>query len=224
METVHILMTGKDAECMAEFDHGETHYRFARLHPSGPKCLIDGRCFVFIDWVLDDLSGLEMVRRVRADPRTQAAHVTMILEHEDTEEKRRALSVGADDYVVGSLDRTATLDRVLALENGAAATSVANRLELGNLTIDMAAMRACWGSQTVNLRPNEYRLLHYFAQNPDQVLSRTDLISALGKQLPAIDERTVDVWIGRLRRALRKAGAGERIRTVRSLGYVYDSY
>lgn len=73
------------------------------------------------------------------------------------------------------------------------------------------------------LRPYLW-LLHFLAQNPDRVLSRGDLIAALGKQEPPIDKRTVDVWIGRLRRALRKVGAGERVRTVRSLGYVYDSY
>ena len=81
-----------------------------------------------------------------------------------------------------------------------------------------------WARQPLNLRPNEFRLLHFFAQHPDRVLTRTDLIEALGKQEPPIDERTVDVWIGRLRRALRIVGAGERVRTVRSLGYVYDSY
>ncbi len=224
METVHILLTGQDAESMTEFDNGETVYCFDRLHADGPRRLIDGRCFVFIDWVLESLSGLEMVRRVRADSRLGDAHVTMILDTDDEEEKRRTLKAGADDYVVGPLDRTAVLDRVMALDTGTAKTSVGNLLELGNLTIDLTALRARWAGETVDLRPNEFRLLHYFAQNPDRVLSRGDLITALGKQEPVIDERTVDVWIGRLRRALRKAGAGERIRTIRSLGYVYDSY
>jgi two-component system phosphate regulon response regulator PhoB len=70
--------------------------------------------------------------------------------------------------------------------------------------------------------PNEFRLLRYFVEHPGRVFTRSQLISALGKQEPAVDERTVDVWIGRLRRALRAAGAGNPLRTVRSLGYVFD--
>ena len=131
---------------------------------------------------------------------------------------------GADDYIVGPIDRTLVLDRVMALQVGGAQPRVNERLELGALLVDLAALQARWNGQALDLRPNEFRLLHFLAQNPDRVLSRGDLIAALGKQEPPIDERTVDVWIGRLRRALRKVGAGERVRTVRSLGYVYDSY
>lgn len=70
--------------------------------------------------------------------------------------------------------------------------------------------------------PNEFRLLRYFIEHPGRVFTRLQLMAALGKQEPPVDERTVDVWIGRLRRALRKAGAGEPLRTVRSLGYILD--
>ena len=89
--------------------------------------------------------------------------------------------------------------------------------------IDAAALQARWAGEPLTLRPNEFRLLRFFAENPDQVLSRQDLIQGIGKQEPPIDERTVDVWIGRLRRALKSAGAGDPLRTIRSLGYVYDS-
>ena len=80
-----------------------------------------------------------------------------------------------------------------------------------------------WAGRAILLRPNEFRLLRFFAENPNQVHSRPDLIAGLGKLDPPIDERTVDVWIGRLRRALKSAGAGNPLRTVRSLGYVFDA-
>ena len=148
----------------------------------------------------------------------------MILESCDAEDKRRALAAGADDYIVGPVDRTTVLDRVLALGTGRSGTAALKTFTLGELEIDMDALQARWADKPISLRPNEFRLLRYFAENADRVLSRDDLIEGLGKQEPPIDERTVDVWIGRLRRALRAAGAGEPIRTVRSLGYVYDSH
>ena len=125
--------------------------------------------------------------------------------------------------MVGPLHRNAVLDRVLALQSQQAQRRATHQFELGDLTIDMAALQARWAGTPISLRPNEFRLLRFFAENSDRVLTRTDLIEGLGKQEPVIDERTVDVWIGRLRRALKAAGAGNPLRTIRSLGYVFDS-
>lgn len=224
MAVINILMTGEEVETFDDFDNGEFRYVFDRLAPGGPQRLIEGSVCAFIDWVLDDLSGLEMCRRLRADPRTADAHVTMVLESCDAEDKRRALAAGADDYVLGPVDRTAVLDRVLALGTGRIPQAGVRSFKLGDLEIDMPALQARWKEKPISLRPNEFRLLRFFAENADRVLSRTELIDGLGKQEPPIDERTVDVWIGRLRRELRSVGAGDPIRTVRSLGYVYDSH
>lgn len=224
MQTINIFLTDPVASELADFENGDMRYSFARLYADGPRRLVEGPVCAFVDWVMDDLSGLEMSRRLRSDPRMQDAHITLVLEEDDAEDKRRALRAGADDYMVGPIDRTAILDRVMALQAGGAQARINERLELGRLLVDLAALQARWDGHPLDLRPNEFRLLHYLAQNPDRVLSRPDLIAALGKQEPPIDERTVDVWIGRLRRALRNVGAGERVRTVRSLGYVYDSY
>ena len=86
----------------------------------------------------------------------------------------------------------------------------------------MAALQARWNDVPILLRPNEFRLLRFLAENPNRVLTRDDLINGLGKREPPIDERTVDVWIGRLRRALLSHGVAHELRTVRSLGYVLD--
>ncbi len=222
MDTVYIYLTDPYAEAMEPFAHEDMCFRFERLEACGPRRLLEGPVWAFIDWVMDDLSGLEMCRRLRADDRTRDAHVTMVLERDDTEDRRRALSAGADDYMVGPLDRNAVLDRVLAVLARSRRRHAAQLLQAGELVIDLMALQARWGQTPIALRPNEFRLLRFLAENPNRVLTRLELIEGLGKLEPPIDERTVDVWIGRLRRALKAAGAGNPLRTVRSLGYVLD--
>jgi len=222
MDVVNIFLTSELAEALEDFVHDQRRFTFDRLGPDGPRRLVEGPMWAFVDWVMDDLAGLEMCRRLRADPRTADAHVTMVLEEDDAEDRRRALRAGADDYVVGPLTRTAVLDRVLALQSRGAERHSARRFEAGALSIDMAALQARWNGEPIPLRPNEFRLLRFFAENPNRVLTREDLIGGLGKREAPIDERTVDVWVGRLRRAIRAAGGGNPLRTVRSMGYVFD--
>lgn len=222
MTVINIFLTDELGETLEDFVHDDRCFTFARIGPEGPRQLVEGPSWAFVDWVMDDLAGLEMCRRLRADARTADAHVTMVLDSDDVEDRRRALKAGADDYIVGPLDRTKVLDRVLALQSSGPRRHAPQRLDYGPLTIDMAALQARWAGEAIALRPNEFRLLRFFAENANQVMSRDDLIAGLGKQEPPIDERTVDVWIGRLRRALKSAGAGNPLRTVRSLGYVFD--
>ena len=222
MDVVNIFLTSDLGTGLEDFVHDQRRFTFDRLGPEGPRRLVEGPMWAFVDWVMPELAGLEMCRRLRADPRTLDAHVTMVLEEDDPEDRRRALRAGADDYVIGPLTRTAVLDRVLALQSRCGEHQATRRFALGALTIDMAALQARWNDVPIALRPNEFRLLRFLAENPGRVLTREDLISGLGKREPPIDERTVDVWIGRLRRAIKTAGGGNPLRTVRSLGYVFD--
>lgn len=222
MDVINIFVTNELGDTLEDFVHDGRRFTFDRLEAEGPKRLLDGPVWAFVDWVMDDLAGLEMCRRLRADPRTSEAHVTMVLEEDDADDRRRALRAGADDYVVGPLNRNSVLDRVLALQSRQNERHATSKVELGDLSIDMAALQARWNGEPIALRPNEFRLLRFFAENPNRVLSRDDLINGLGKREPAIDERTVDVWVGRLRRAIKAAGGGNPLRTVRSMGYVFD--
>jgi two-component system phosphate regulon response regulator PhoB len=222
MDCINIFLTSDMGEALDDFVHDGGRFVFGRLGPDGPDGLIDGPMWIFVDWVMDDLAGLEMCRRLRADPRTGAAHITMVLEADDLEDRRRALRAGADDYMVGPINRTMVLDRVLALQSQSNDSHAVRRVEAGELSIDMAALQARWAGKPIELRPNEFRLLRFLSENPNRVLSRDDLINGLGKREPPIDERTVDVWIGRLRRAIKAAGGGNPLRTVRSMGYVFD--
>ena len=185
---------------------------------------IEGDPLCFVDWLLPDSSGLELVRRLREARPTRTARITMVLDDAGQDERRRALKAGADDYMIGPLSAVSLLDRVALYERSdASAVQPGARLLNGSLALDLAAHQVRINGEPVPMRPNEFRLLAHFMEHPDQVFSRTALIEHLGKDGEAIDERTVDVWVGRLRRALTVHGAPDPLRTVRAMGYVMDS-
>lgn len=222
MNRVSIFTTNTDAARFDDFAHGETTFAFAALPPDGPKRLVEGPVWAFVDWVMDDLSGLEMCRRLRADARLRDAHVTIVLEADDPDDRRRALKAGADDYMVGPLGRQTMLDRVLALYSADKAHATGQVLDLGDLQINVAGEQARWQGKLLALRPNEFRVLRFMAENPNRVLTRQELVDALGKAGDPEYLRTVDVWIKRLRFGLRNAGGGHLLRTVHGKGYVLD--
>jgi two-component system, OmpR family, phosphate regulon response regulator PhoB len=221
MNRVTILTTNPMLE-FENFELNDAVFEFRSLKAGGPSALIEGAGWIFVDWVLDDLAGLEMCRRLRTDSRTRDCHITLVLEQDDIEDRRRAIRAGADDYMVGPADKQAILDRVLALTPGRAQPRWNDVVEVGGLRIDVGAEQARWRGKPVLLRPNEFRLLRYLAENPNRVLSRRELIDGLGKAGDPDYLRTVDVWIKRLRFSLRQAGAGQLLRTVHNKGYVLD--
>ena len=223
MRHIDVLLTSAPDGDLAPFVHGDLQVTFHPWNGNGGLPLIEGTLWAFVDWLLPAISGLELCRRLRCDPLTAQAHITMLVDEDDSDSRRRALRAGADDYLVGPLTRSAILDRVLAANRHDLDEGPARVLALGELTVDIAAFQACWRGKAIPLMPNEFRLLRYLVEHPGRVFTRSQLIAALGKQEPPLDERTVDVWIGRLRRALRSAGAGDPLRTVRSLGYVLDT-
>jgi two-component system, OmpR family, phosphate regulon response regulator PhoB len=185
-----------------------------------PVTSVNGSLWCFVDWLLPEISGLELCRRLREHPATREAHITMILEADDPDARRRALRAGADDYLVGPVD-VAKLARRLHRPS-TVHLPPAQKLQHGALEIDPAAFLARYRGQRIGLAPNEFRLLAHFVENPDRVFTRNSLIGMVGKDNGVIDDRTVDVWIGRLRRALKEQGVPDPLRTVRSVGYVFD--
>jgi two-component system phosphate regulon response regulator PhoB len=177
--------------------------------------------WVFIDWLLPQGSGFEFCRRLRADQTVSDARLLLVLEDDARETRRRALHAGADDYVLGPLSvpviEAKLVDAAPPVPRGPKV------LAQRDLLLDRDAFQVRAAGAPVPMSPNEFRLLEFFMENPDRVLSREQLIGAL-KTGEAVDERTVDVWIGRLRRALLTAQIPDPIRTVRKLGYVYDSF
>lgn len=220
-----ILLTASDPALFGALERARPGLVALQLKGEIPDAGLQAPLWCFVDWLLPDSSGLEMVRRLREAHATRDSHITMVLEEGDPDARRRSLRAGADDYLVGPLDPGKLAER-LRLYEGAAARPAAPRgarLAVGDLAIDMSAHQLRWRGAAVALRPNEFRLLAHFMAHPDQVFSRPALIDRLGKDEVGIDERTVDVWVGRLRRALAAHGAPDPLRTVRSLGYVLDS-
>ena len=222
MHRITILTTHPSAPDFEPFSHGEMTFAFERLGAEGPTRLIDGPGWAFIDWIIPELSGLELCRRLRADSRTAGSHITMVLERDDLEDRRRAMRAGADDYMVGPVSRKSILDRILALHAEGIPRTSLEAIEFGALQLDLAAVQARWGRRLIPLSEKGFRLLRYLVENPNRVITRREIIEALGKGGDPDYLRTVDVWIKRLRSALRKAGAGQILRTVTNKGYVLD--
>lgn len=195
------------------------------IDPADGFMRFPGPVWCFVDWLLPDISGLEMCRLIRGNPALVHSHVTVVLDEDDSEMRRRALRAGADDYVLGPLTPDLLLSRLRQYRGASGGSNgmPAPRLVHGELTLDRRAHQLRWHGAVIPLRPNEFRLLAHFIEHPDQVFSRTSLIAVLGKDGTHIDERTVDVYVGRLRRALKAHGIPDPLRTVRSLGYVLDS-
>jgi len=218
-----ILLTNADAAGIRDFTEGQHSFVFGLLDEGLTLDIADGPVWAFVDWVLPDLSGLEMCRRLRADNRLQDAHITMVLERDHLDDRRRALQAGADDYILGPIDEPAIRERVLALCARPFHTPLSLQIiEAGEFTVDLAAHLARYRNQPIRVRPNQFRLLRHFLDNPNRVLSREELVDALHREGPPVNPRTVDKWIGRLREALDTVGAGHLLRTVHFEGYVLD--
>lgn len=222
MRQVIVLHTSAVAGGTARFDHSDMQIQFRHWSGLDVLPLLEGSIWAFVDWVLPEISGLEVCRRLRCHPLTAQSHITMILPDDDLKSGRSALRAGADDYLIGPIERSVILDRILANKLEDLASEESRNLSLGDLTVNLASHQARWQGKPLALMPAEFRLLRYLVEHPERVFTRAQLLVALGKQEQSIDERTVDVWIGRLRRALRSAGATNAVRTVRSLGYVLD--
>ena len=216
-----LLITSPSPGLLADIARQRPDWSLVPLGGQSPPQILVGKVWGFVDWLCPTMSGLELCRRLRESEATRYAHLTMVLEEPNQEAKRRALLAGADDYLVGPLDAVRLLERIDSL--GAKDTPPRVQLVHGPITIDAAAHQIRVSGQPVPMRPNEFRLLVHFMEHPDQVFSRTALIDRLGKDGEALDERTVDVWVGRLRRSLAAYGAPDPLRTVRALGYVMDS-
>lgn len=219
-----VLLTSRDPALLGGIARVRPDVKAMSIGPDLSVGSTSGRLWCFVDWLLPDTSGLEMVRLLREMKATRHGHITMVLEEGDAEERRRALRAGADDYLVGPLSPAKLVNRLDIYEKAGSAPAAASaRLVQGELTLDLGAHQLRIEGKPVALRPNEFRLLAHFMEHPNRVFTRSALIDRLGKDDEGVDERTVDVWIGRLRRALAANGSASRLRTVRSLGYVFDS-
>ena len=177
---------------------------------------------VILDWMLPGVSGLEICRRLRARETTRTLPVIMLTARGEEAERVRGLSVGADDYVVKPFSVPELMARVRALLRRSRPERIAERLVAGDLDLDRETRRVRRGARDLHLGPTEFRLLEYLLERPGRVFSRAQLLDGVWGQSVEIDERTVDVHVGRLRKALNLDAERDPIRTVRSAGYALD--
>ena len=221
-ESGTILLTSKRPDLLAALVDSLPGLTTLEIGLNPPVEHLAGRIWCFVDWLLPDISGLELCRRLRAATSTAHSHITLVLEDDDPDARRRAMRAGADDYLIGPLSAELLLGRMQQHLPNTVGAKPQPCLAHGDLTLDLSAHVVRWQGKPFPLRPGEFRLLIHFIEHPDQVFSRSSLIQVLGKDSTAIDDRTVDVWIGRLRRSLTAHGAPDPLRTVRSMGYVLD--
>jgi two-component system phosphate regulon response regulator PhoB len=177
---------------------------------------------VILDWMLPGLSGIEICRRLRARPETRALPIIILTARGEESERIRGLATGADDYIVKPFSVPELIARVNALLRRAAPEKVTDVLSFGDLEMDRQKRRVSRAGRAIELGPTEYRLLEYLMERPGRVFSREQLLDGVWGRDIYIDERTVDVHIGRLRRALNRDHTTDPIRTVRGAGYALN--
>ncbi len=177
---------------------------------------------VILDWMLPGVSGLEICRRLRQRDETRDLPVIMLTARGEETERVRGLSVGADDYVVKPFSTPELMARVRALLRRARPERIASVLSEGDLTLDRETRRVRRAGRDIHLGPTEFRLLEYLMEKPGRVFSRAQLLDAVWGLSAEIDERTIDVHVGRLRKALSRGRERDPIRTVRGAGYSFD--
>ncbi|TYC52819.1 phosphate regulon transcriptional regulatory protein PhoB [Rhodobacterales bacterium] len=201
---------GYSVEACARGDDAEI-----RLRESVPDLLL-------LDWMLPGLSGIELCRRLRGREDTERLPVIMLTARGEEAERIRGLSTGADDYVVKPFSVPELMARVRAILRRASPEVVSTMLRSGDIELDRETHRVRRNTKEIHLGPTEFRLLEFLMTSPGRVFSREQLLDGVWGHDVYVDERTVDVHVGRLRKALNKGKARDPIRTVRGAGYAFN--
>jgi two-component system, OmpR family, phosphate regulon response regulator PhoB len=178
---------------------------------------------IILDWMLPEMSGIELCRQLRRAGKVPQLPILMLTARGEEADRVRGLSTGADDYVVKPFSVPELMARVNALLRRASPERVADTLTVGDIKLDRAAHRVTRGVRVIDLGPTEYRLLEVLMESTGRVLSRNQLLDRVWGPAAEIDDRTIDVHIGRLRKSLVRGSEDDPIRTVRGAGYVLEA-
>ncbi len=178
---------------------------------------------IILDWMLPGMSGIDYSRKLKADELTKSIPIIMLTARGEEADKVRGLEVGADDYVTKPFSPRELNARIKAVLRRRAPQMTDDPIEIGGLRLDPTTHRVSGNGKTLDLGPTEFRLLHYLMSNPERVHSRTQVLDRVWGDLVFVEDRTVDVHIRRLRRALSETGHEHMIQTVRGVGYRFSS-
>jgi two-component system phosphate regulon response regulator PhoB len=178
---------------------------------------------LLVDWMLPDMSGLELTRLVKRDPATRDLPIIMLTARAAEGDKVAGLDGGADDYMTKPFSPRELLSRINAVLRRSAGVADGDTMEVAGLKMDRASHRVLGGGREVSLGPTEYRMLEFFMQNPERVYARAQLLDRIWGGNVYIEERTIDVHIRRLRKALEDVGLAHLVQTVRGSGYRFSA-
>ncbi|MBV7256804.1 phosphate regulon transcriptional regulator PhoB [Pacificimonas sp. WHA3] len=177
---------------------------------------------IILDWMIANLSGIEVCRRLRRDPQTANLPVIMLTARTDEADRIRGLDTGADDYITKPFSPRELIARVHAVLRRLRPAIANSTLAYADIEMDLGAHKVLRGGDRVPLGPTEFRLLRHFLEHPGRVFSREQLLDNVWGRDVYVEQRTVDVHIRRLRKAINEGGKPDLIRTVRSAGYALD--
>src|SRR5262245_37610180 len=202
---------GYAVEAIAHGDQAAT-----RLKETVPDLIV-------LDWILPGLPGINLCRHHRQSEATRTLPIASLTARSEESDRLRGFDTGADDYVVKPFSVKELLLRVAALLRRAKPLLVADMIKVGDIELNRLAMSVLRHGNAVHLGPRDYRLLEFLMQSPGRVVSRHQLLDGVWGSEVSIDERTVDVHVGRLRKALLQAWSSDPIRTVRGAGYSFEA-
>jgi two-component system phosphate regulon response regulator PhoB len=186
-----------------------------RLQENVPDLLV-------LDWMVPAVSGIELCRRLRMRPETERLPIIMLTARGEESDRVRGLSTGADDYLVKPFSTPEFIARVRALLRRAKPEVLSTVLKVGDIVLDRESHRVYRKKSEIKLGPTEFRLLEFMMQHPGRVFSRSQLLDNVWGETIYIDERTVDVHVGRLRKAVNSPRSPDVIRTIRGAGYAIN--
>jgi len=220
----HVLVVEDDRAIQEMLDYwlGQSGYKVSQAYSAESALELIGQELpdvVLIDWMLPKMSGLAMARRLRADRRTRALPLIIVTAKGDEPDKLAGLEHGADDYVTKPFSPKELLARIKAVLRRRKPEDAGDPLQAGAIVLDPVSYRVTLGERRIELGPTEFRLLQFFLANPDRVFTRDQVLDRVWGDHRFLELRTVDVYIRRLRSALRSHGAEDLIETVRGVGY-----
>lgn len=182
----------------------------------------DNPDLILLDWMLPGRSGLELAQQLKQNPKTRAVPIIMISARGEEEDRVKGLDTGADDYIAKPFSPREMVARVKAVLRRAKPDEPADEIEIDGLRIDNISHRVSSGGKAIEVAPTEYRLLHFFMTHADRAFSRSQLLDQVWGDQVYVEERTVDVHVRRLRKALETSGHDRLLQTVRGVGYRFS--
>ncbi len=225
-ETKVLIVEDEDAlSTILEYNLAKEKFEVA-LATDGEEGLLKveefGPDIIILDWMLPKVSGIEVCRRIRSKPETRNIPIIMLTARSEEADRIRGLETGADDYLTKPFSTAELIARVKAILRRIRPGLADDTVIYGDISVDRVSHKVSRGGKEIHLGPTEFRLLDHLMQHPGRVFSREQLLNAVWGSDVFVEVRTVDVHIGRLRKALNKYKQGDAIRTVRSAGYALD--